>query len=143
MAIPVLIAAIVGGAGGTKALNQALDGAGTTVGDVAVSPGTATASVTVATSGLITFSGSSDPGDKTYLFYGSSSDYEVFATVTAGSVSSGTTGSWLALSSARTWTKSTTGTLTSCTIELEIREVANPSNSITYQVVMNAEVVVA
>lgn len=36
----------------------------------------------------------------------SGGNYEVFATVTAGSLSSGTTGSWVATSTSPTWTRS-------------------------------------
>lgn len=48
--------------------------------------------------------------------------YEVRATVESGSVSSGTTGSWLALTSTRTWTVERTSTgVSEATILVEIR----------------------
>jgi hypothetical protein len=55
----------------------------------------------------------------------SGSLYEARATVSSGSLSSGTTGSWLALSSNRAWrvTRSSLGTST-CTFLVEIRDAA-------------------
>lgn len=41
---------------------------------------------------------------ETWLVMGSSSSYEARATLNSGSLASGTTGSWLALSSSREWT---------------------------------------
>ena len=46
--------------------------------------------------------------------------WEVRATVTAGSLSAGTTGTWLALSSSRSWTVATP--IGSATITLEFRD---------------------
>lgn len=52
-------------------------------------------------------------------------NYEVFATITAGSLSSGTTGAWLALSSNRTWTvtESTSGSTSFAELDMQIRKV--------------------
>ncbi len=50
--------------------------------------------------------GSVDAGDWIAPKGAAGGNYEVMATVVSGSVSSGTTGSWLALSSDRTWTRS-------------------------------------
>lgn len=48
--------------------------------------------------------------------------YEVRATVTAGALSSGTTGTWLALTTTRTWSvQRTTNGTSSCTMTIEIR----------------------
>lgn len=54
----------------------------------------------------------------------SASNYEVFATVTSGTLDFGTSGSWLALSSTRTWgvTRTTFGTDTTV-LDLQIRRV--------------------
>lgn len=41
---------------------------------------------------------------ETWLVMGSSGSYEARATLNSGSLTSGTTGSWLALSSSREWT---------------------------------------
>ena len=53
-------------------------------------------------------------------------NYEVQATVNSGSLSSGTTGSWLALNTTRTWTvsRSTTGVST-CNLTIEIRRASD------------------
>ncbi len=54
----------------------------------------------------------------------SASNFECYATLSSGTLSSGTTGSWLALTSERSWTRnrSTTGTSTAV-IVVEIRKV--------------------
>lgn len=52
------------------------------------------------------------------------SNYEVLVTVTSGSLSTGTAGSWLALSSTQTWTRTATiGTANTCVFTVEIRRV--------------------
>lgn len=50
-------------------------------------------------------------------------NYEARVTVTVGSLSSGTTGSWLALTSTRDWTlqETTPGNTSNCTFTIEIR----------------------
>lgn len=51
-----------------------------------------------------------------------SGSYEVRATATSGTVSTGTVGSWLALSSSRTWSVSRSGAGSkACTLLIEIR----------------------
>lgn len=52
------------------------------------------------------------------------SNYEVLVTVTSGSLSTGTAGSWLALSSTQTWTRTATiGSANTCVFTVEIRRV--------------------
>lgn len=52
------------------------------------------------------------------------SNYEVLVTVTSGSLSTGTAGSWLALSSNQTWTRTAViGTSNTCVFTAEIRRV--------------------
>lgn len=52
------------------------------------------------------------------------SNYEVLVTVTSGSLSSGTSGSWLALSSTRTWTRTASpGNTETCVFTAEIRRI--------------------
>jgi hypothetical protein len=52
------------------------------------------------------------------------SNYEVLVTVTSGSLSTGTAGSWLALSSTQTWTRTATiGNSNTCVFTVEIRRV--------------------
>lgn len=51
------------------------------------------------------------------------SNYDAFVTVTSGSLSSGTSGSWLNLGTSRTWTRSRSGVGTStCIFTLQIRD---------------------
>jgi autotransporter-associated beta strand protein len=62
----------------------------------------------------------------TWRLSGASSDYEARVTVNSGSLTSGTTGSWLALSASREWylARTTSGTSTA-TITVEIRRVSD------------------
>ena len=76
--------------------------------------GTAPAFYTMETTGVITHAN----GGGTWLLNGASSNYEVFATVTVGTLSSGTTGSWIDFSTDRTWQKN----VGSCTFTLELRD---------------------
>lgn len=79
---------------------------GGSVGDSEASPTTAVASVTMATDGAMSFAGNSPPAAQdwyTPTTVGIGSSYWVVATLNSGSLSSGTTGSTLALSSNRTW----------------------------------------
>jgi len=71
-----------------------------------------------------TAGGSVDAGDWIIPKGAAGGNFEVQATIVSGSVSSGTTGSWLALSSDRTWTRSqvTSGTST-VVLTIEIRRV--------------------
>lgn len=71
--------------------------------------------------------------------------FECFATVTAGALTSGVTGSWLALSSDREWTvtrtNDTTGTDTA-TITLSIRRIGMSTNLASASITINATVTV-
>ena len=51
--------------------------------------------------------------------------YECKVTIALGTLSSGTSGSWLALSSTRTWEVSASSTTKSCTFTVEIRDAAS------------------
>lgn len=54
------------------------------------------------------------------------SNYEVYVTVTTGSLSSGTSGSWLALSSDRTWTRTANiGSNQLCIFTAQIRRIGS------------------
>lgn len=70
------------------------------------------------------------------------SAFEVRATVTSGSLSSGTTGSWLALSATRSWTvtRSSLGGKT-CTFTLEVRDAATQTVQDTASITLTAIVV--
>ena len=53
-----------------------------------------------------------------------SGDYEVRATISSGTLTSGTTGSWLALSTDRTWSKTVESPATgTCVFTVEIRRI--------------------
>lgn len=67
--------------------------------------------------------GSFDQGDWITPKAAAPSDYQVRATVTSGDLSSGTAGSWLALTSNRSWSRSraTEGSDT-CVLTIEIRK---------------------
>lgn len=69
--------------------------------------------------------------------------YECFATVTAGSLTTGTAGSWLALSSNRDWTKTRTSDAAgseSVTFTLAIRRIGMSTNLDTATIQLIAEV---
>lgn len=67
--------------------------------------------------------GSSDQGDWITPKSAAPSDYQVRATVVSGSLSSGTTGSWLVLTSNRSWTRSrATEGVDTCVLTIEIRK---------------------
>lgn len=55
----------------------------------------------------------------------SAGNYEARATVTAGALTSGTTGSWVALTSTRDWTlqETVSGTAALCTFTIELRPI--------------------
>jgi len=65
--------------------------------------------------------------------------YECRVTVTSGTLTSGTSGSWQALSSDRSWavTQASIGNKT-CVFTLEIREVANTSNVVSATITLSA-----
>ena len=93
-----------------------------TISDIVGSPGTAGATYQLTPGGDITHN-FVDSGDWIVPNNAAPGLYEVRATVTSGSISSGdATGSWLALTSTRTWTvtRDIVG-LSSATLTIEIR----------------------
>lgn len=66
------------------------------------------------------------------------SAYEVFATLTSGTLSTGTTGSWLSLGTNRTWSRASTGSLQSATLTIQIRDVATQTVQATATVTLSA-----
>lgn len=67
-------------------------------------------------------------------------NYEVFVGVLSGSLSSGTTGSWLALSTTRTWTcTATVGSSQICTIEVSIRRTGTTTTLDTATIELQAD----
>lgn len=68
------------------------------------------------------------------------SNYEVFATVTSGSLTSGTTGSWVAVSSNPTWTRNRTSVgLVTAIMSMQIREIGTTTVLDTWTVQLDAE----
>ena len=92
------------------------------------SGGAQTATYTLESDGDVmsatTDGGSVDAGDWIDPKANAPSDYEVQATLVSGTLSTGTTGSWLALSSNRSWTlqRVTVGAATQVTLTIEIRK---------------------
>lgn len=90
----------------------------------AVTPANATASYSLTSAGLETASGNAN---NTWLLAGAASDYEARVTVNSGSLTTGTTGSWLGLGTTRTWTlvnSSDTPGTTTASVTVEIRTVS-------------------
>lgn len=93
-----------------------------------VGSGSQTATYTLESDGDVvtatTPGGSVDAGDWIAPKASAPSDYEVQATLVGGTLTSGTTGSWLALSSNRTWTlgRVAIGVADQVTLTIEIRK---------------------
>jgi hypothetical protein len=69
------------------------------------------------------------------------SDYEAFVTVTSGSLTGGTTGSWVALSSTRSWyIQSVVTGLTTCVFTVQIRRVGTGTVLDTATITLTADV---
>lgn len=85
-----------------------------------------------------------EAGTPTFIEYWamppSAANMEAKATVTSGSISSGTTGSWLALSTTRTWTvsRATVG-ISSATMTVEIRRIGTTLTLGSCSVTLTAE----
>lgn len=94
-----------------------------TYSDTDVPGNTATAGVTFNTSGQVVAIGDSGT-EYTWLNSGAAGDYEIRATLQSGSVDSGTTGSWLALSSSRSWSIDEASNIQQAELLIEIRDVA-------------------
>lgn len=82
-----------------------------------------------------------DQGDWINPRSAAGANYECRATLTVGTVTTGTTGSWLALSSTRSWTKDSGGPPGSatCTFTIEIREVADTARIVSATITLLAE----
>ena len=72
---------------------------------------------------------------------GAASIFEVFATITSGTVTTGTTGSWLALSSTRSWTKTRSGTagISQVFLAMQIRQIGTTTVLATANIDITAE----
>ena len=88
-----------------------------------INGGTASASYRITNGGkyqLIASHGSTVTNDAV-IPNGNIGNYEAFVTVTSGTLTSGTTGSWVALSATQTWTKTATNTFATCAFTLQLR----------------------
>lgn len=93
-----------------------------------IAPATATAGVRMTSTGL---QQSNDDGvyttEDTWLQAGVNSDYEVRVTVNSGSLTAGSTGTWLPMTSTRDWyVADSAGTFPTANITLELRLAASP-----------------
>jgi hypothetical protein len=95
----------VGVAGVWKQFYAALDLIGGYAYAQSTSPADATATYALTNTGLEQRTGLSD---NTWLLSGSASDYDVRATLLTGTLTSGTTGSWLSLGTTRSWVRTRT-----------------------------------
>lgn len=84
-----------------------------------------------------------EPTDGSYsgewMLTGSVGDYEARATVTSGSLSSGTSGSWLALSTSQSWTRiRALNGVSTCIFTLEIRRTSDNTVLDTSEITLEA-----
>jgi hypothetical protein len=89
---------------------------------------TSTASFTLNNTGTYVSSGNVSSPSGTWLGSGAASDYECRATVTSGTLTSGTAGSWLNLGTTRSWSRNDTtagATPTTVNLTLEIRRASD------------------
>ena len=105
----ILLACVAATGGSGSSPSIALD-ATTYVEDLQPAPGAAQAQFSLTSAGLTTqlISTGSFNGDPWCVPGASSANFEVYATLLAGSLTSGTTGSWLSLGTTRTWDVSLT-----------------------------------
>lgn len=105
----IMLACVAATGGSGSSPSVALD-ADTYLEDVQPAPGSAQAQFSMTNAGatLQTFSFGSITGTPWCVPGASSSNYEVYATLLGGTLSSGTTGSWLSMGTTRTWSVSLT-----------------------------------
>jgi hypothetical protein len=112
-----------------------------------VGSGTATASYQIASNGKVfkTIGVTTTEIEQWCTPTSAAGNYEVFATLnssTGSGLSSGTTGSWLALTSNRTWTvtESTSGNLSGAELGMQIRKIGTTTVLATATINIEAEV---
>lgn len=74
-----------------------------------------------------------------WLVRGSASGFECFATQLDGDTPSGTFGTWLALTSTRTWELVATSQTFACNIHIAIRSISRPTDIWSAVISLNAE----
>lgn len=114
------------------------------VSDVTFSPTNASATYQLTNAGVInriTVSGrTTSPGNWIFPTSAAGANYEARATVNSGSLTSGTTGSWIALSSSRSWTLDQTSVgAISCNLTIEIRHATSLAVLDTASITLEAE----
>jgi len=117
----IMLACVAATGGSSSSPSIALD-ADTIIEDVQPAPGFAQAQFSLTNAGLTTqlISSGSFNGDPWCVPGAASSDYEVYATLLGGTLTSGTTGSWLNLGTTRTWDVSLTYLGSGIDIELAV-----------------------
>ena len=114
------------------------------VDDVTVSPTNASSTYQLTNAGVINritvSGGTTTPGNWVFPASAAGANYEVRATVNSGALTSGTTGSWTALSSTQSWVRqqSSIGT-SSCNLTIEIRHATSLVVLDTASITLNAE----
>ena len=114
------------------------------VDDVTISPTNASATYQLTSAGVINqitnSGGTTSPGNWISPVAAAGGNYEVRATVNSGSLTSGTTGSWTALSSTQSWVRqqNSIGT-SSCNLTIEIRHATSLVVLDTASITLNAE----
>lgn len=98
----------------------------------ALSPADATISVTFNSSGQVTISqnGGAPVNQYTWMNGGTAANYDIRATIVSGTVTTGTTGSWLSLSGGQSWSKTRTSNLAgtdTVVLTIEIRDASTLS----------------
>ena len=108
--------------------------------DSVTTPATATAGFRLTSAGDIeTAGGTYADGGDWLLPKSGMALYEVKATLNSGALTTGTTGSWLALSSTRTWTVSTALGAAQAVLTIEIRRIGSSLVLATITVTLDAE----
>lgn len=116
-----------------------------TISDIRTS-GTASASYMLTSGGaalrITSTGGTSEIGAAEWIVprAAAGSAYEARATLLSGSLSSGTTGSWLALSTNRTWTRDSTSGVLTAQLLIEIRLASSGTVLDTATITLEAEV---
>ena len=119
-----------------------VNGATINVDDSVVNPADATASFTLANTGNYSSLGNIAAPSGAWVNPGANAGlYEARATVNSGSVTSGTTGSWLALTADRTWTRTQTSVgSSSAGLGMEIRRASDGTVVASFTVNLSANV---
>lgn len=109
-----------------------------TASDIAPAPASATASYSLTSAGNLTYTGGGGTWLSPQVGMG---QFEVRATLVSGSLTTGTTGSWLNLGTTRTWTVSRSGEgVSAAVLTIEIRLASSGVVQDTATVTFSAEV---